>query len=94
MYYTTIVHIVSIIKLHILKKDTVTYELIVNISSMKIYFAGAIRGGREDADLYFKLIKHIQNYGEVLTEHVGSSELNGDGELTRLDIDIFNRDVD
>ena len=26
---------------------------------MKIYFAGAIRGGRDDADLYFQIIKYI-----------------------------------
>ncbi|MBC8256443.1 MAG: nucleoside 2-deoxyribosyltransferase [Candidatus Marinimicrobia bacterium] len=61
---------------------------------MKIYFAGAIRGGREDADLYFQLIDHLQHYGEVLTEHVGSPELSGKGETTQSDSDIYNRDLD
>lgn len=42
---------------------------------MKIYFSGSIRGGREDAELYNQLIREIKNYGEVLTEHVGATEL-------------------
>lgn len=37
----------------------------------KIYFAGSIRAGRDDADLYLRLIKELQQYGTVLTEHVG-----------------------
>ena len=61
---------------------------------MKIYFAGAIRGGRDDADLYFQIIKYIGNYGEVLTEHVGSPELRGTGEICLTDMDIFQRDRD
>jgi len=60
---------------------------------MKIYFAGAIRGGREDADLYFKIIHYLGNFGTVLTEHVGSSELSEKGELSRTDYDIFQRDL-
>ena len=39
---------------------------------MKIYFAGSIRGGREDAKLYKKIIHHISCHGEVITEHVGN----------------------
>jgi len=42
---------------------------------MEIYFAGSIRGGREDAELYQKLVIHIQRYAEVLTEHVGDPTL-------------------
>lgn len=38
---------------------------------MKIYFAGSIRGGRADADLYRRMIAHIQRTDTVLTEHVG-----------------------
>lgn len=34
----------------------------------KIYFAGSIRGGRVDADLYRRLIMHIQLTDTVLTE--------------------------
>ena len=60
---------------------------------MKIYFAGAIRGGREDANLYFKIIYYLENFGTVLTEHVGSTELSETGEVSRTDNDIFQRDL-
>lgn len=45
----------------------------------KIYFAGSIRAGRDDADLYAKLIKLLQKYGTVLTEHVGDPNLEACG---------------
>lgn len=41
---------------------------------MKIYFAGAIRGGRQDAARYRQIIKLLKEYGEVLTEHVGHKD--------------------
>ena len=42
----------------------------------KIYFAGSIRGGRVDADLYKQIISHLKKKGHtVLTEHVGSGNL-------------------
>lgn len=43
------------------------------MNSMKIYFCGSIRGGRQDANIYYQLVKYLRSYGEVLTEHVGSS---------------------
>ncbi|WAR03255.1 DNPH1-like protein [Mya arenaria] len=42
---------------------------------MKIYFCGSIRAGRQDADLYLRLITQLKTYGEVLTEHVGAKGL-------------------
>ena len=59
---------------------------------MKIYFAGSIRGGREDAKTYFELIQHLKKYGEVLTEHVGSPDLTNQGEDLPLKT-IHDRDV-
>lgn len=59
---------------------------------MKIYFAGSIRGGREDVDLYSKIITHLRNYGQVLTEHIGESDLKNDGEKGN-DIEIHQRDM-
>lgn len=56
---------------------------------MKIYFSGSIRGGRADADLYNKLIQELKKYGNVLTEHVGSSQL----ETTQTDREIHDRDM-
>lgn len=59
---------------------------------MKIYFAGSITGGRQDQGLYLEIIKILSNYGEVLTEHIGSETVSGQGET--LDVrDIFDRDV-
>lgn len=42
----------------------------------KVYFAGSIRGGRADAELYRKIISYIQRSDVVLTEHVGAVDLN------------------
>ena len=60
---------------------------------MKIYFAGAIRGGREDAQLYEKLIAYLKEKGQVLTEHIGSTDLNREGETSSKDEEIYNRDI-
>lgn len=61
---------------------------------MKIYFAGAIRGGRGDRDLYAQIIEELQKYGTVLTEHVGNAELTAHGEADRTDADIYERDME
>lgn len=37
----------------------------------KLYFAGLIRGGREDVTLYRRIIQELGKYEDVLTEHVG-----------------------
>ena len=44
--------------------------------ALKVYFAGSIRGGRVDADLYHRMIEYIQRTDVVLTEHVGKSNLS------------------
>ncbi len=58
---------------------------------MKIYFAASIRGGRQDAETYAKLIEHLKNYGEVLTEHVGDNTLTNLGQDAPAEV-IFQRD--
>jgi nucleoside 2-deoxyribosyltransferase len=60
---------------------------------MKIYFAGSIRGGRQDKELYLKLIKHLSKYGQVLTEHVGDQNLTEAGEDGPNDEFIYKRDI-
>lgn len=60
---------------------------------MKIYFAGSIRGGREDKDLYLEIITLLQSYGEVLTEHVGDKNLTSYGETKMTENEIYERDV-
>lgn len=41
-----------------------------------IYFAGSIRGGRQDAGIYKQLIDELKNHGAVLTEHIGAKEVS------------------
>ncbi len=59
----------------------------------KIYFAGSIRGGREDATIYHEIIQLLQLQGTVLTEHVGSPNIGGDGESEISSIKIHDRDM-
>ena len=61
---------------------------------MKIYFAGSIRGGRQDVDLYLQIITYLQTKGEVLTEHIGSAALSTLGEDGVTDKFIHDRDID
>ena len=60
--------------------------------SLKIYFAGAIRGGREDADLYAGLIRYLGRFGQVLTAHVGDPALLREERLL-TEGEIFARDM-
>ena len=60
---------------------------------MKIYFAGSIRGGRNDAALYHEIVGLLQKHGEVLTEHVADAELGVLGQDIG-DCKIHDRDLD
>ena len=60
---------------------------------MKIYFAGSIRGGRNDIQIYQEIINFIGNFGTVLTEHVGDPLLTNEGEKENLEHFIYNRDL-
>jgi nucleoside 2-deoxyribosyltransferase len=60
---------------------------------MKIYFAGSIRGGRDDAALYADLISRLRTFGEVLTEHVGDLALTRAGDDGPNDQYIHDRDM-
>lgn len=59
---------------------------------MTIYFAGSIRGGRDDRELYADIIKLLRGYGEVVTEHVGDANVNLGGE-NAPDREIHDRDL-
>ena len=61
---------------------------------MKIYFAGSIRGGREDAALYLQIIDYLKTFGEVLTEHIGDPELTELGDDGPTDRCIHDRDLE
>lgn len=58
----------------------------------KIYFAGSIRGGRIDAELYRRMIEFMQESNVVLTEHVGSPHLNL-MEQGKKDAEIYDQDT-
>lgn len=61
---------------------------------MKIYFAGSIRGGRVDAELYRRMISYMQSQGHnVLTEHVGSGKLCLSEQGRDRDTAIYNQDT-
>lgn len=61
---------------------------------MKIYFAGSIRGGRDDHELYANIISLLQEYGTVLTEHIGDKNLTAMGQMTLTDEEIYTKDTD
>ncbi len=59
----------------------------------KIYFAGAIRGGREKQEDYHRIIEYLKNRNIVLTEIIGDAALSSDGE-NLTDREIYLRDID
>ena len=59
----------------------------------KIYFAGSLRGGRVDADLYNRIIFYIQRTDIVLTEHVGGSNLCLEEQGLARDSKIYDQDT-
>ena len=59
---------------------------------MKIYFAGSIRGGRDEEKTYLRIIDYLGSFGDVLTEHVGYKDVEK-SEKNHSDIYIFERDV-
>jgi hypothetical protein len=50
---------------------------------MKIYFAGPIRGGRQDAALYLEIVRQLREYGDVLTEHAANRSRENNAILGR-----------
>ncbi len=61
---------------------------------MNIYFAGSIRGGREDKEKYKTIIQMLQSYGIVLTEHIGYDDLGEEGQTQFTEEQIYTQDTD
>lgn len=61
-------------------------------AKLNIYFAGSIRGGRDDAELYATLIEWLKKYGRILTEHVGNEVLLQE-EHVLSEEEIYARDM-
>ncbi|KAL0232176.1 hypothetical protein PCE1_003172 [Barthelona sp. PCE] len=58
-----------------------------------IYFCGSIRGGRQDAPLYNRIVCELQKIGNVLTYHVGLLEVFA-SEKHMTHAEIYQRDKD
>jgi nucleoside 2-deoxyribosyltransferase len=59
----------------------------------KIYFCGSIRGGRQLASTYEKIIRILGQYGQVLTEHLGSDAVLSEKDAAMADREIHDRDL-
>ena len=64
-----------------------------SLKPMKIYFCGSIRGGRDLALTYEKIIEMLRNFGTVLTEHIGSDEMIQNKDRVLSDKEIHDRDL-
>lgn len=58
-----------------------------------VYFAGSIRGGREDAALYHEIICHINKTDHVLTEQVGNMNRSTREQGRKKDALIYTQDT-
>jgi len=60
----------------------------------KIYFAGSIRGGRDDAQLYAELIDYMKRSDRVLSEHIGRKNIEAEEDAAQqTDRDIYLQDT-
>ncbi len=59
-----------------------------------VYFAGSIRGGREDAAVYKRMIDYINKTDIVLTEHIGLGNLSVKTRTKEDDEHIYERDTE
>ncbi len=62
-------------------------------NNLKIYFAGAIRGGRDKVNDYKIIVDFLEKYGVVLDKHVADPKLTSEGENCNL-CDVYVRDID
>ena len=66
-----------------------------NSAKRAIFFCGSIRAGRQDVDLYQRIIDRLGEYGRVLTPFVGDKTITIVGsEHTGGDKGIHDRDVE
>lgn len=65
--------------------QTTTYD------TMKIYFAGSIRGGEPDREWFQQLITYIKQYAQVMTEQ--SFDFSYDEEIKKDDVWIYTTDM-
>ncbi len=60
---------------------------------MKIYFAGSIRGGRDDIGIYREIVTLLQQHGEVLSEHIADKSISSYGQVKLTNEEIYIKDI-
>lgn len=60
---------------------------------IKVYFCGSIRGGRQLASNYGKIITMLQGHGKVLSEHLGDDNAIQAKDRILPDQTIHDRDM-
>ncbi len=60
----------------------------------KIYYAASIRGGRQDAFLYRRMIEKLKQHHQVLTEEAGNIFLCTDEQKHEYEAEIYQRGMD
>nr|XP_054759808.1 putative 2'-deoxynucleoside 5'-phosphate N-hydrolase 1 [Lytechinus pictus] len=64
----------------------------MDTKDLKIYFCGSIQGGRQDAELYSRIIHKLKQYGKVLTEVIGNKDvLRIEADMTETE--IYQQDI-
>lgn len=61
---------------------------------LKFYFCGSIRGGRQLAADYQRIIEILMKHGKVLTEHLGDDREIETKDRILSDVQIHDRDMD
>lgn len=61
---------------------------------LKFYFCGSIRGGRQLASDYQRIIEMLKLHGQVLTEHLGDDQEIESKDRILSDVQIHDRDMD
>ena len=62
---------------------------------MNLSFSASIRGGSDDIHIYANLIDHLNQHGNVLTEHIAKGNVEANEQAQRLtDADIYEQDVE
>ncbi len=60
---------------------------------IEVYFCGSVRGGRQLALTYTKIIAMLQGHGKVISEHLGDDEAIKAKDRILSDRAIHNRDM-
>ena len=61
--------------------------------NQKVYFAGSIRGGQDDIQLYHDMIAYIKKTDIVLTEHIGDMTRSISEQSRSEDALIYEQDT-